>query len=47
MSQWLIMAVGAVYAFISIEQSIKGNVSLGIVFAGYAFSNVGLYMATR
>ena len=47
MSPWLIILVGCVYAYIGFEQSAKGNFSMGIVFAGYAFSNVGLYLATK
>lgn len=39
----MIIAVGLVYAYISIEQFLKGNVGMGIVFAGYSFSNYGLY----
>ena len=29
------------------EQGAKGNFAMTIVFAGYAFSNVGLYLATK
>lgn len=43
MSSWLIIFVGLVYAAVSVEQFIKGNVGMGIVFAGYSFSNYGLY----
>ena len=43
MSTWLIIFVGLVYAYISVENFIQGNVGMGIVFAGYSFSNYGLY----
>lgn len=43
MSGWLILAVGLVYGYIAVENFVKGNISMGIVFAGYAFSNYGLY----
>ncbi len=47
MSGWLVAATGIAYAWVSVEQGIKGNVSLAIVYAGYAFSNVGLWLALR
>lgn len=48
MSAWLIAGVGVVYAYIALEQVIRhGNISLGITFAGYAFSNIGLWMAAK
>jgi hypothetical protein len=48
MSAWLIIVTGLIYAYIAIEQGMKGNTALLIVYAGYAFSNLGLYwMATK
>jgi hypothetical protein len=46
-SGWLVILTGAIYAYIAIEQGIKGNVSMAVVYSGYAFSNVGLYLAVR
>jgi hypothetical protein len=43
MSPWLIIVTGAIYGYIAIEQLIKGNVWMGVIYSGYAFSNVGLY----
>lgn len=43
MSAWLIIFVGLIYAGISVEQFMKGNTGMGLTFAGYAFSNYGLY----
>jgi hypothetical protein len=43
MSPWLIIVTGAIYGYIAIEQFFKGNTYMGIVYIGYAFSNVGLY----
>lgn len=43
MSSWLILVTGAIYAYIAVEQGIKGNMGMLIVYGGYAFSNVGLY----
>jgi len=48
MSGWLIIATGIAYAWVAVEQAMKGNLQMTIVYSGYAFSNVGLYlMATR
>jgi len=44
MSAWLIIVTGCIYAYIAGEQLVKGNVYMAIVYSGYAFSNVGLYM---
>jgi hypothetical protein len=47
-SSWLIILTGCIYAYIAAEQGMKGNIALLVVYAGYAFSNVGLYwMATK
>lgn len=47
MSGWLVIATGLAYAFVAIEQFTKGNGSMFIVYAGYAFSNIGLWMAVK
>lgn len=47
MSAGLIALVGVIYACISAEQFIKHDPAMGIVFAGYAFSNVGLWWLAR
>jgi hypothetical protein len=48
MSPWLIILTGLIYAYIAVEQGLKGNEYMTIIYAGYAFSNVGLYlMATK
>lgn len=44
MSGWLIAATGLAYAWVSVEQGLKGNWSMSSVYAGYAFSNIGLYL---
>jgi len=44
MSAWLIALVGVIYLFVSVTQFAKGNYSMSCVFAGYAFSNIGLYL---
>ncbi len=47
MSSWLIALVGVVYAYIALEQYLKGNSAMAITFGGYAVSNIGLYLAAR
>lgn len=45
MSAWLIALTGGIYAVVAAEQFlIKGNGTMAIVYSGYAFSNIGLYM---
>ena len=48
MSSWLIILTGAIYFYISMEQGFKGNTAMAVVYSGYAFSNIGLYiLATK
>jgi hypothetical protein len=47
MSAGLIAFVGFIYLSISVEQFIDKNIANTIIFLGYAFSNVGLYLATK
>jgi len=47
MSGWLIAVTGLAYAYVAFEQGRKGNVGMAVAYAGYAFSNVGLYMLAR
>lgn len=44
MSGWLIALTGAIYAYVSLEQGLKGNWGMFIAYAGYSFSNIGLYI---
>ena len=45
MSGWLIILVTVIYAGIAVDQLFKGNIPMGVVYAGYAFANIGLYLA--
>jgi hypothetical protein len=47
MSGWLVIAVGVVYAAVAVDQVLEGNLPMGIVFAGYSFSNIGLWMGLK
>jgi len=44
MSSNLILLVALIYLYVAIEQGMKGNMGILIAFAGYAFSNIGLYI---
>ena len=45
MSRQLILVTTAIYIWIATDQLSKGKLPLGICYAGYAFANVGLWMA--
>jgi hypothetical protein len=47
LSAWLIALTGLIYAYIAVEQFMKGNPNMAIVYAGYASSNVGLYLLAK
>ena len=48
MSGSLIILTGLIYAYVSLEQGVKGNTGMCMAYAGYAFSNIGLYfLATK
>jgi len=47
MSSWLIVLTGIIYAWISIEQTFKGNMPMAICYGCYAGANVGLYMMAK
>jgi hypothetical protein len=47
MSQTLIVITGLIYGWIAAEQSFKGNIAVGMMFAGYAFANIGIYMQAK
>jgi hypothetical protein len=46
-SSWLIIVTGLIYAYIGIEQAFKGNMPMAVVYTGYAFSNIGLYLLAK
>ena len=47
MSQGLIVLTGIIYGYIAAEQSYKGNIAVGMMFAGYAFANIGIFMQAK
>ena len=47
MSMWLVVLVTFIYAYVSIEQYIKGDLSLAVVYLGYTVANLGLIMVVK
>jgi hypothetical protein len=47
MGPWVIAGVGLLYAMVAVEQFFKGSTPNAIIFAGYAFSNIGLFMLAK
>ncbi len=47
MSGWLIGLTGIIYAYVCVEQFMKGNPGMGIAYFGYAVANIGLYLLAR
>ena len=45
MASWLIAFTGAIYAVVAADLFRKGQTGPGIAFLGYAFSNIGLWLA--
>jgi hypothetical protein len=43
-SHWIVGAVGVGYLVTGIQQYTKGNVGPAIMWIGYAFSQIGLWM---
>ena len=44
---YLIIVIGMVYFAIGITQLMKGSVPNFIIYTGYAFSNIGLFMMAK
>jgi hypothetical protein len=47
MAAWLIALTGCIYAYVSCDLAWQGKHGLALAYAGYAFSNIGLYIAAR
>lgn len=45
--KYLILAIGLVYVGIGISQYLKGEPWQLLVYLGYAFANVGLFMMAK
>lgn len=46
MTTWLIIATGLAYFLVACEQGWRRNWASAVVYWGYAFSNIGLYILT-
>ena len=44
LSHWIVALVGIGYLFTGFQQAIKGNVGPAIMWVGYSFSQIGLFM---
>lgn len=47
MSGWLIALCGLIYAGVAIDQAMVKNWPMVVIYSGYAFSNIGLYLMAR
>ena len=47
MSAPLIIVTGLIYLYVAGELAFKGNYGMGLAYFGYAFANVGLWMAVK
>lgn len=47
MAPVLIAITGCIYAWVAADLAWRGRYDLAIAYAGYAFSNIGLYYAAR
>lgn len=45
MASWLIGLTGVIYAVVAADLAWAGKTGLAIAYLGYAFANVGLYLA--
>lgn len=47
MSGHLIILTGLIYAYVAFDQWARGNTGMCLAYAGYAFSNIGLWMLAK
>ena len=47
MAAWLIALTGVIYAYVAADLAWQGKPGLAIAYLGYAFSNIGLYIAAK
>lgn len=47
MSGHLIIFTGLIYAYVAFDQGVRGNTGMCLAYAGYAFSNIGLWMLAK
>jgi hypothetical protein len=47
MARWLIILTGGIYLVVAADLAWHGKRGLALAYLGYAFANVGLYLAAR
>lgn len=47
MAPGLIALTGVIYAYVALDLWLSGKTGLSLAYVGYAFANVGLWMAAR
>lgn len=47
MSGWLIALTGLIYLGVACEQLLAGHHPMAVVYFGYSFSNIGLYILAK
>lgn len=47
MSPALVIILTLLYAFVAIDQGLKGNMAILIMYGAYAVSNIGVYMLLK
>jgi hypothetical protein len=47
MNSNVILVVGCIYLYVAADKIYRGDIGLGVAFLGYAFSNVGLFIASK
>jgi hypothetical protein len=47
MSGTLIAITGVIYLYVAVDQFARGNTGMSLAYAGYAFSNIGLWMLAK
>lgn len=47
MSGALIIITGLIYVGVAVDLALRGNWPLSIAYSGYAFANIGLYLAVK
>lgn len=47
MSAPLIIITGLIYLYVSVDLFLSNNNGLSLAYFGYAFANIGLYMAVK
>jgi hypothetical protein len=44
---WLIALTGLIYAYVAADLAWHGKAGLAVAYLGYAFANIGLYLAAK